>query len=348
MQAKTVGRRHDKWFGFTDISEIRMNKHRLHEIEAGLELYSTDPYAFKPGELYELDTDIKKILEDHSIYLICTRPRISFHPYSLALDVNSQTINGAFTINLGYETQQVPFSYQHSQHFRIVQILECQKPYDRLTVLLENNLPISFRINDFIGFSRVNLQPHSDLKVAYVGQSIGKNQNSDAIKRLIGTTGKKGHGALQKVLADIDKFSPELEVYLLFYSFGFGKVITIGGGFTEPAISYNDAPKRLPHFQDLQIPRVNRIDLVEAALIRYFQPEYNEQYKKTFPKKTHDILTTLFELDITGLMVSLSTEEHNIQVYSDSIVPSDRHLAIYPIVNEHDRMSFLDLAIPFE
>ena len=323
-----------------------MGKYRLHEIEALLELFSTDPFVFRPAALYEIDGTLRTTLENYNIYLVGTRPRISIHPHNLELDINTQTISGFFSVNMGFEIHKIPFKYKNNFNLPITEIEPSIYPYDHLHFFLNNDFAARMRVHDLIRFSQVKLFPYSSLKVQYVGQSYGELGNSDAIDRLIGKTGKQGHGSLQKVLADINAQNPECEVYILLYSFEFYKKVTIGGAGPDPLIPFENAPDRLDKFINVTIPRSNRIDLVEAALIRYFQPTYNDIYKKTFPKATHDILDKLFTLDITGLSTSISTNEHNMMIYSDKISPSDEHLALFPILREEDRAGFLDLALP--
>jgi len=321
-------------------------KARKHEIEGLLELFSTDPFVFRPAELYSIDGELRDQLHRYNIYLVARRPRISINPKSLTLNTSNQTIDGVFSVNLGLEIKEIPFSYPNLFSAPITGLGELDYPYDHLRFVVANRVPIQIRAHDVIRFSKTQLQPYSDLLVEYVGQSFGNEGDSDAVMRLIGKTGKQGHGSLQKVLADINASNPESEVHLLLYSYEFYKKFTIAGGSLLPEISLDNAPDRFEKLLGARVSREDRINLVEAALIRYFQPTYNDKYKKTFPQTTHEILNVLFDLDITGLSASLSTEEHNIRVFSKSVQPSDQHCTRYPIVQEEQRASFFDVALP--
>jgi len=320
-------------------------KYRLHEIEALLELFSTDPFIFRPAELYQIDGQLRSELQKYNIYLVGRRPRISLLPDSLSLNLSKQYINGVFTVNLGLEIKQIPFKYENIFNLPITAIENIKYPFDHLRFVLDDKHPMQIRMHDVIRLSSSNLEPFSDLKIEYVGQSFGEDGNSDAIDRLIGKTGKQGHGSLQKVLADINANNPESEVYILLYSYSFYKKVTIAGAGPEPKVPFEESPDRIDEMLNATVPRKNRIDLVEASLIRYFQPQYNDIYKKTFPKVTHDILKTLFDLDITGLSTSMSVNEHNIRLYSEKVSPSDQHLSMYSILKDKDRASFLDLSM---
>ncbi|MDV2080184.1 hypothetical protein [Marinobacter xestospongiae] len=323
-----------------------MKKYRLHEIEALLELFSTEPFIFRPAELYKIDGDLKEKLSKYNIYLVARRPRISIQPDSLRLNFNEQTVEGVFSINLGLEIREQAFIYQNMFDAPITALGELDYPYDHLRMILGDSFPVQIRVHDVIRGTGSEIRPYSDLYIEYIGQSFGDDGNSNALNRLIGKTGKQGHGSLQKVLSDINAENPESEVHILLYSFEFYKKVTFGGAGPEPLIPFEDAPERFYQFFDAEVARKNRIDLVEAVLIRYFQPKYNDIYKKTFPKATHEILNTLFELDITGLSTSISTEEHYSRIYSEKVGPSCQHVAMYPILKEMERASFLDLACP--
>lgn len=211
--------------------------------------------------------------------------------------------------------------------------------------------PVQMQLQDVLRFSDVPHSPLTDMQVEYVGQAFGENGERDVVDRLIGNTGKVGHGSLQKVLADVNASHPDKEVHLLLYSFEFHKQHIIAGGFfdqPEPLHDFDTAPNRFEQFFDSEIKRNVRIDLAEAALIKHFGPTYNEKYKKTFPAETHKILEQLHKLDITGLAVSLSTQEHNVRLVSKRVSPSDTHCATYPITTDKNRQSFFDIANPSE
>lgn len=321
-----------------------MNKYRLHEIETLLELYSADPFVFRPTDLYRLDQTFREHLESYNIYLLGTRPRISIHLPSLGLDLSGQIVEGVFNVHLEDEIVQVPFTYEHKLELPITALGGHEYPYDNLRLILNNEIAVQLGIHEIILLSSTHIQPYSDIKIEYIGRSIGEKNRSDAIERLIGKTGKRGHGDLQRILTDLG-CRPDKEVYILLYDFGYHRMVAFGGGLgPEPVIPYGDVPNRMDDMINSTLPRRNKIDLIEASLIRYFQPKYNEKYKEAFPKANHTILNNLFKNDVTSLAVSLSTNEHGIRVFSDKISPCDSHLAMYSIVKDKNRASFLDLS----
>jgi len=326
-----------------------MSKYRLHELECAVELYSPDPFIFRAAELYQINGDLRKQLERYNLYLVARRPRMSLDPSSLAARPGGESVMGIIEVQVGATRNRLPFETVLPAHLRVARLGKHEYPFDYLRFITTTDVPVQIRLHDVLRFSNVPRSSLTDMHVEYVGQAFGKAGERDVVDRLIGNTGKVGHGSLQKVLAEVNASHPDQEVHLLLYSFEFHKRHVIAGGFLdqpEPRHDFNAAPNRFEQFFDSEIRRNIRIDLAEAALIRHFGSEYNDKYKKTFPAETHKILERLLELDITGLAVSLSTQEHNVRLVSKRVSPSDAHCAVYPIRTDQDRQSFFDIATP--
>lgn len=323
------------------------NMRRVHEVEALLELFSSDGFVFRPSELYEIEpgSELRSHLERYNIYIICRRPRFSLNEKSLQLDNVKQTVSGEFIVSLPMSKEVKKFEFRNPLNEPIRSLEKLEYPFDKLRFVTSSGLPIQMRISDMTKFlsDPFCLLPHSQLLVEYVGQAFGRDGERDALDRLIGETGKHGHGSLQKILSELNSSYPDDEVFVVLYSFEFYKKHIVMGGSGEPEISFDDAPNRLDMFMEATLPRKKRIDLVEAALIRYFQPIFNDKYKKTFPKENHTILDALYDLDITGLGVSLSIEESFLPLYSTQVPPSCQHVASYPITNKSDRVTYFDI-----
>lgn len=323
-----------------------MGKTRLHEVEGLLELISTDPWIFRPSELYKVSGPLREELKRYNIYLIGRRQRISINQESLELVEGGAKIIGAFDVTKQCSTIAVPFEFHNPTNLPITSLEKTEYPHLHIRFIAGRKLPIEIRIHDVIRFCHTDLGDHSNIKIEYVGQSFGDEGSSDALQRLIGKTGKQGHGSFQKVLADLADRYPDNEAHVLLYSYEEYKNHIFMGGTTPAVHDFDYDENRVDRLMKAEYTRENRIDLVEAALIRHFQPIYNEIYKKTFPAESHAMLQSLFEADVTGLAVSLSTMEHRIKVHSDAVLPSSAHCPQYSIVDDASRASFLDLATP--
>lgn len=322
-------------------------KKRLHAVEGLLELISTDPWIFQPSELYEIEGELRDELKKYNLYLVARRNRISIDFSSLSIQDEGASVSGNFSVHIQDSVKKLPFRFECPVKGKITAIGETDYPHSCLRLCIDDQHLLQFRIHEVIRFSENSLASHAYLKIEYVGQSFGEEGSSDAMTRLIGKTGKQGHGSLQKVLADLNKNHPDQEVHILLYSYESYKNYIHAGGTLEPTHDIDHDETRFNTLMHAEYTRENRIDLAEASLIRYFSPKYNDIYKKTFPKKTHDMLQSLFNYDVTGLAVPLSTMEHNLMVFSDVVSASSMHCPSYSILKDSERASFLDLTMTY-
>lgn len=86
-----------------------------------------------------------------------------------------------------------------------------------------------------------------------------------------------------------------------------------------------------------------QICLAEAGLIRYFQPEYNEIYKESFPASDLKILSECYSLDFSALAVEINTEELRFNLYSKRVRAKNHHIANFDLINPSERLSFFSL-----
>lgn len=318
-----------------------MKKH-LHSIEGLLELFSAEPWVFQPAELYKVREDFPFDLSNHNIYIIAHRNRITINPNSLKIENKGESVSGEFIVHNRENKSTYSFLTFPLVGKKIVDISDTIYPHISIRLKIDDGQSVQIRIQDIILCSEHNLAKLVNLKVDYIGQSYGNEGNSDAMTRLIGKTGKQGHGSLQKVLADLSTNHPDKEVHVLLYSYEFYKNF-IRNSLIKTVDDFKFNETRFDKLISAKYERSNRIDLVEAGLIRYFEPEYNEIYKKSFPQKTHEMLQSLFDYDVTGLAISLSTEDHKLSLYSDKVEENSMHCPSYSIVKDSERASFLDL-----
>jgi len=85
------------------------------------------------------------------------------------------------------------------------------------------------------------------------------------------------------------------------------------------------------------LPKDQQITITEAALIKYFQPKYNFEYKTNFPDKIHASYEVCYRLDLNSVAFELDTVSIVSRLHSASIEPSHIHLHQYFLHNEKER-----------
>lgn len=153
---------------------------------------------------------------------------------------------------------------------------------------------------------------HLNCEVLYVGQSYGKKGDRDALKRL------KSHETLQKAMADILYEDINSEIAITLWQFTPRLITSIDGRKDflvtdkEDKQHFDKVISSPPVFVDNQI-----INISEAALINYFKPKYNSDFKNNFPDVKHKGYTSYYDYDYNAITVELDPSCINIEIYSD-------------------------------
>lgn len=174
----------------------------------------------------------------------------------------------------------------------------------------------------------------NNYEVLYIGQAIGNKANRTAIDRL------KSHSTLQKILARTSHEFPDKEITIFMYEFKHENMFTSIDGRATEAINTNENEKRLFNAIKNLPDKKQKISLIEACLIRYFQPYYNTIFKIKFPSIKAKILSSCYNLDISGLVVEINCEDLNYRLYSPSVKSKYHHIAKVDLFHSKDRDSF--------
>lgn len=171
-------------------------------------------------------------------------------------------------------------------------------------------------------------------EVLYIGQAFGNEGNRTAIERL------RSHSTLQKILAKTSYDYPDKEIMIFMYEFKNDNMFTSMDGRAHDADKSDKNEERL--FNAIKNPpnKRQKIALIEAGLIRYFRPPYNEIYKIKFPSTKHKILNSCYNLDMSGYVVELTCEDLDYKLYSTTVKSSYHHIAQIDLFNAINRSSF--------
>ena len=171
------------------------------------------------------------------------------------------------------------------------------------------------------------------LKVEYIGQAYG-NSARNAFDRL------KNHSTFQKILAENIYNHPNLEVFISLMEFQEPRLITYMDGAGVDNYDNKKESKRFRNIVEKPLSKKEQVNLIEAGLIRYFQPHFNTNLKQNFPSVKQLMLFKLSDLDISGLIVELYESDLGFKIYSDSISAKTHHYAKYDLSTNENRTSF--------
>jgi hypothetical protein len=150
----------------------------------------------------------------------------------------------------------------------------------------------------------------------------------------------KSHSTLQKILSMTGQEHPDKEIMIFMYQFDNDQIITSIDGRATESNSSDENEERLMNAINNPPDKKQKIGMIEAGLIRYFQPNYNEIFKIKFPSTKHKVLKSCYDLDVTSLIVELDSTDLNYFFYSPFVKISDHHTAKIDLVSSQKRHSF--------
>jgi hypothetical protein len=180
----------------------------------------------------------------------------------------------------------------------------------------------------------------TDYNVLYIGQSVDEIDSIPTVKRI------KKHDKLQLIYSEAVKNYPDKEIYLLLASFKQTNYLELRG---DTVISRENEYKDSEKFEKLifnpsKFTLEQRTTFCEAALIKYFQPKYNKEYKGTFPDKKHKSYSECYDSDINSIMIELDFSGVKSMFFSEMVNRKVYHNAHFYLHDKNERRRmFMDL-----
>ena len=183
---------------------------------------------------------------------------------------------------------------------------------------------------------RLNSESKSiNFEVKYVGQAYGKDGSRSAIDRLL------KHETLQRIAL---KGVPEgYRITLLLLSIQpNNQLITMMNPFAKDTES---GKERIKQGLDklFNTTEEERVSLYEAALIRYFYPVFNKEFKESFPSTNLKILRDCYDKDFSAVVAEICIDDLPYTLWSETVEPTHYHIAKHDLHKEEDRKMFFGL-----
>ena len=317
-----------------------INSKRKYLSEFAIDFYSNRWLLYTATQLLNdgIMSSIEKEVSNNShIYMITKIPSFSFCPKTFSY--KNDIIYG----NLKYKIKGKEFTLPFKQTFPLldnaIELKLANYPHREINTFDKNGKKVRYLPANALGLREgVQLRKNEirDLEILYIGQSFGDGTRT-AHDRL------KSHSTLQKILADMQYSFPDDEVYILTFEYNPYEVINMMNGRDNSVIKDERDIERFYSILDNPLSKKQQISLIEAGLIRYFQPKYNKIYKENFPSNKHKILEECYQLDFSGLVVQVITEELGFSLFSDAVSPKEWHIAQIDLVSHEDRWGFFHM-----
>lgn len=318
-------------------------KKRKHLSEFALNMHMTHTMVLQQEDLNRV-SEFEYFSEDYPchIYLITRRPRI-------IVDVN----------NFYVDEEKVIFAFKIQKQDKYEELkIEVKNTYGTTNFEMISSYPYSYfrmmreGIQIFSGKAAVLLQnfgsqykQYLNLEILYVGQSYGVDGARTAPERLL------SHSTLQGIYSEALTKNPDYEIFLVLTSFEQILLTSFDGRMKLDEKGMKEDREHSDNVLDAVMQRgLNEqqvINFTEAALIRYFEPQYNIDYKNTFPNPAHSTYSECYDLDINTICIELNTEEINCQFFSETVKPKWIHFGNFFLHSKKQRKSMFEFDKPF-
>jgi hypothetical protein len=268
------------------------------------------------------------------IYMVCRRPRITIRPDEVGF--TDRAFEGYVTIQDGLTLIREPFSVGWGAGADST--FSSEYPFNECTILGPDGRAIvrgnAAALARYLGWS---VTTHLDAEVLYVGQAYGENGNRIAPDRL------RKHSTLQSIYAEAISRTPDKEIWLALWSFEETLITCFDGTPQSYGTSTTDDDAHIDSVLNNTMSEQQKINFTEGALIRYFDPEYNVMFRKTFPSPAHSTYAECYDLDINSVMVELNTEEWGSMLWSKASPRKWIHFIQYALHNPLERKAMFDV-----
>lgn len=256
------------------------------------------------------------------IYMITRHPRIYLDHDSVKID--NEYVTGVYRIQ--HENTFASKSFKIKNNLGTADVhFHCSYPYTKYVIydssgnnIAEGNITVLLMMAD----------PSFcfDLEVLYIGQSYGIDGGRTAPDRLA------THSTLQQIYAEAIGNSPDKDIWLVLLGFEDPLLLmSFDGTSKEYETSKEEDEWHVKNVFNSEVTEQQRINFTEAALIRYFEPEYNKTFKYNFPNPAHSTYSQCYDLGLNTLSVELQTEELRCRLWSPKTKPSWIHFATFSL-----------------
>jgi len=308
---------------------------RKYVSEFGLNMFCDYLVLLQEDQLGRIQELLDPPLPEFHIYVVGRRPRISLDCSSLQF--SETTVSGEYWVQRGGRPECHCFKTNNYLGSANVHV-ECPYPHTEFRILSDRGQvlaqgKVAVLLPHFI-------HPHAgflDLEVLYIGQAFGEDGKRTAADRL------KAHSTLQNIYAEAIRLSPDQEIWITLCSFQPVLLASFDGRSQEFDTTDVEDEEHMRHVLRTTVTDQQQINFTEAALIRYFQPQYNKTYKDTFPNPAHSTYSQCYDLDLNLVHVELDTEIIRSRLWSESVRPRWTHFCEFPLHSREQRRSMFDV-----
>jgi hypothetical protein len=291
----------------------------LYDVEHALGMYAISFSTIPAEGIYDKEAlaPLMSVIESCHIYLIGYTPRISF------VDANDN--DGKLNLKFIVAGNEYIVSYDLPDGLSL--------KHEGDLHYLENGSGQRYWPNEHDMQVRLSAESKAvNFEVKYIGQAYGKDGSRNAIDRLL------KHETLQKIALKGVPDGHRLTLLLLAVQAD-NQMYTVMNPF---ASNKDEGDQRIRSGLDklFNTTEQERVALYEASLIRYFRPEFNIEFKNSFPSTNLKILQDCYEKDFSAVVAEICIDELPFRLFSQEVEPYWHHIAKHDLHKDDDRRMF--------
>ncbi|MCX6238059.1 MAG: hypothetical protein NTY07_10995 [Bacteroidia bacterium] len=313
-------------------------------VETFLMMY-LDKYQFVLGSDLENYSKSQELFSENypcNIYFVLRRPKVIVVPDSIK--VSGKKVSFKLRFDLKEKAIEVNLKCEFRNASSKIDYYT-EYPYNKIAFKDQKKLLLVARPSTLIDSDIVKDNIDSeylDYEILYIGQAFGSDGKRTAIDRLA------SHETVQKIYAQTLTDFPDSDIWVILTKFSKQTMLFTAG---KDLIKVNDKDKeieesKLKHVFDnngISITDKQEINITEAALIKYFEPQYNILFKDNFPSSKHKSYSECYNLDVRAISIELDMSEMIRKIFTKKIERKANHLKIYEFKAEKDRISLLEI-----
>ena len=294
----------------------------LFDVEHALVMYASDYCMVFAEDIYDKDilAPLMNVIESCHIYVIGYTPAVRFidaRQNGVQLEIDISVATSSYTVCV-----ELPKGLSLAQH-------------DGNNILEDESGRQYWPNDEFLRSKVEEVTDELKFKVKYVGQAYGKDGSRNAVDRLL------KHETLQKIAIKGVPEGYRLSILMLAIQPA-NRLYTVMNPFAK---NKDDDGARIRAGLDklFNTTEKERVSLYEAALIRYFYPEFNREFKDSFPSTNLAILQDCYDKDFGGVVAEISIERFGYKLCSEQVEPKIDHIARHSLHKKEDRKIFFGL-----
>lgn len=262
------------------------------------------------------------------LYCILSKNRISInHKYTKFTDSYIKT---EFIIQNKNQFLKEKINFKHKyvglQEVKVISNF----PYSQFKIIDENGSSLIFGKATYFpeheeAYEQVKNKELLDYEILYIGQSVLSKNKIPVLGRIT------KHSTFQKILEDYNQFHPDKELFCFFFSFKQDALLDINEEVTK-----EDKENFIKGFQKNYSNPTSKevkqnVTLLEATLINYFKPTYNDKFFQHLPSKKHVSYRGVSNLNLDKVNVLFGMESLLPRLYTNEVGRKNEHRIEYKI-----------------